>query len=131
MDRGRLGFGVANLGVAGLVALGVFHSLPTRYWPIDAGALVVVGAHVASGVTLLVGAKGHVTIARIASLMVLALGFVLVAALALTASFLSGAYGPVGKGGAVLYVFIAALVFPYVLVFPAAQLLWLGSKKAS
>ena len=130
MDRARLGFGVANLVVAGLVAVGVFHSLPTRYWLVDGGALIVVGAQVVSGTTILAGAKAHVAVARVASLIVLAIGLALILALSLTASFLSGTYGPVGQGGAVLYVFIAALVLPYALVFPAAQLLWLGAKKA-
>jgi hypothetical protein len=129
MDRGRLGFGVTNVLVAGLVLLGVFRGLPARYAPVDAGAIVLALALSAAGAAMLANHRGYPRIARVASAIVLALGLALVGALAITASWLSGVYGPVGKGGALLYVFVLALVLPYVVVFPIAQLLWLGAKK--
>ncbi len=129
MDRGRIGLGVTNVLVAGLVLLGVFRGLPARYAPVDAGALVLAGALLAAGATMIANHRSYPWIARVASGIVLALGLALVAALALTASWLAGVYGPVGKGGALLYVFVLALVLPYVVVFPVAQLLWLGTKK--
>jgi hypothetical protein len=55
----------------------------------------------------------------------LALGLALVTWLALTASWLSGVYGPVGRGGALLLAFVAALALPYLVVLPAVQLVWL------
>jgi hypothetical protein len=65
-------------------------------------------------------------VARIVSATVLLLGLVLVLVLAMTASYLSGIYGPVGKGGAMVLTFVAALAVPYVIALPAAQLLYLG-----
>jgi hypothetical protein len=37
-------------------------------------------------------------------------------------------YGPVGKGGAALFALVCALALPYVVVLPAAELLWLGPR---
>jgi hypothetical protein len=34
----------------------------------------------------------------------------------------------VGRGGALLLVLVAALVVPYLLLLPAAQLLWIGPR---
>ena len=50
------------------------------------------------------------------------LGLLLVGALAISASFLMGIYGPVGRGGAVILVLVAALAVPYLVVAPALQL---------
>jgi hypothetical protein len=48
-----------------------------------------------------------------------------VTVLAVTASWLSGVYGPVGAGGAVVLVLVAALALPYLVVLPVVQLVWL------
>jgi hypothetical protein len=48
--------------------------------------------------------------------------------LALTASYLSGVYGPVGRGGAVILTLSAALALPYLVLLPVAQLVWLGPR---
>ena len=50
----------------------------------------------------------------------------LFAALVLTASWLAGVYGPVGRGGAMIFGLVAAMVLPYTILLPAAELLWLG-----
>ena len=55
----------------------------------------------------------------------LALGLALVTVLAVTASWLSGVYGPVGAGGAVVLVLVAALALPYLVVLPVVRLVWL------
>src|SRR5579859_5179973 len=95
-------FGVADLLGAGLVAFGVFGALPDRWWLVDGGALVVVALLGGAGVGLLRGATWAVRAARLAAAITLALGLLLVATLALTASYLSGIYGPVGHGGAII-----------------------------
>ena len=66
--------------------------------------------------------------ARAASLVALVLGLALVTALALSASYLGGIYGAIGRGGALILVLVAALAVPYLVAFPAAQLLWLGAR---
>ena len=129
MKRGaRVGFGILNLGVAALVAWGVFRGLPTRWWVVDGGAVVVSGLLAASGGLLLADHRLKEAVTRIAGFVVLALGMAVFAALALTASWLYGVYGPVGKGGAALFTLVALLVFPYVIVLPAALLAWVGPR---
>jgi hypothetical protein len=71
-------------------------------------------------------ARNAERVARIVSAVVLGLGLLLVLVLAATASYLSGIYGPVGKGGAMVLVFVAVLAVPYLVVLPGAQLLYLG-----
>jgi hypothetical protein len=65
---------------------------------------------------------------RVAAGALLVVGLALVAGLALTASYLIGIYGPVGRGGAIILVLVAALVLPYLVVLPLAELLWLGNR---
>jgi len=124
----RIAFGVVNLVVAGLVAWGVFRNLPTRWWVVDGGALVVVALLVASGAALLTKHRLAEPVTRAAGFVVLALGLATFAALALTASWLFGVYGPVGKGGAAIFFLVALLVFPYVVVYPAVLLGWIGPR---
>jgi hypothetical protein len=122
----RIGFGLANLVAASLVAYGVFGALPARYWPIDTLAVVVTVALSASAFGLLRRTDWAPLAARIASAIVLLLGLALVTVLAVTASYLRGIYDQVGLGGAVILVLVAALALPYLVVLPVAELLWLG-----
>jgi hypothetical protein len=122
-------FGVANLVAAAVIALGVFVALPARWLPIDVGGAIVAAMLAASGVGLVTKKPWADRVARASAFAVLAVGLVFIAALALTASYLTGIYGPVGRGGAIILVLVAALVIPYVVVLPAAQLVWLGPRK--
>jgi len=126
--RARIGFGAANIGVSALVGWGVFRGLPTRWLPVDALALLVVVLMASSGAALLAnhGAKERLT--RIAAGVVLVIGLALFAMLALTASWLAGVYGPVGKGGAAIFVLVALLALPYLVVLPAVELAWIGPR---
>ena len=122
----RTGFGLADLASAALIYLGVFQGLPSRWWPIDLPAAVVIALFAAAGVGLLGQTSWAPKVAWLASAVSLVLGVLLVATLALTASFLAGIYGPVGRGGALILALVAALAVPYLVVLPAAQLVWLG-----
>ena len=119
-------FGAVNLASAVLVYLGVFEGLPARWWPIDTAAAIVFVALVAGAVGLFGDARWGRWAARIASLVALAAGLVLVSMTAVTVSYLSGIYGPVGRGGALILGLVAAMALPYLVVLPAAQLVWLG-----
>ena len=129
----RIAFGVINLGVAALVAWCVFRGLPTRWWVADTGGAIVVTLMASSGAALLANHRLAAKVTRLAAGVVLAHGLALFAALALTASWLYGVYGPVGKGGAAIFALVALLVLPYLIVLPAALLAWVGprSRKAS
>lgn len=124
--RARIGFGVANSIVAVAVLLGVFRLLPTRWWPIDIAGLVIAGLLGASGVTLLRKMPQAEKVTRWAALVVLAIGVVLTTLIFATAGWISGVYGQVGSGGAVIFGLVGALVLPYVVVLPAIELAWLG-----
>jgi hypothetical protein len=124
----RLGFGVLNVLVAAAVAWGVFGGLPTRWWVVDTGGAVVVALMAASGVALLANHRLAEVVTRVASAVVLVLGLALFATLALTASWLHGVYGPVGKGGSAIFALVALLVLPYIVVLPAVLLAWVGPR---
>ncbi len=124
--RGAVAFGFANVLAGAVVALGL-RGLPSRWLPVDVAAAALVGLEVASGVGLLSGVRWSAGLARVASAVALALGLGCVTALGLTASWLRGIYGPVGSGGAMILGLVAALVLPYLVVLPLAELLWLGS----
>jgi hypothetical protein len=121
-------FGVLNLVAALLTLLGVFQGLPARWLPVDLAAGVVALLLLAAGAGLVSNARWGEQVARVASMVTLAAGLVLFALLAFTASYLSGIYGPVGRGGALILVLVAALTLPYLVAFPASQLLWLGPR---
>ena len=123
--RAALVFGLADLVRAAIIAVGVFAGLPSRWAPVDAVALVLVALDLSAGVGLLAGTSWAVRVARLGSATVLAVGLALISVLAVTASWLSGVYGPVGLGGAVVAALVAALALPYLVVLPVVQLLWL------
>ena len=127
-QRARIAFGVTNAGVAALVAWSVYRGLPTRWWVVDDGAFVIVALMAASSVALLTNHRLAEPITRAAAAVTLLLGLALFATLALTASWLYGVYGPVGKGGSALFALVALLVFPYLVVLPAALLAWVGPR---
>ena len=127
--RARVGFGIANVVVGLAIALCVWRLLPTRWWVVDGGGAIVTLLLVASGAALLRNARSAAHLTRIASFVVLALGLAVFAALVLTASWIHGVYGPVGKGGAIIFALVALMVLPYVVVLPLVELLWLGPKR--
>jgi hypothetical protein len=125
--RASLVFGVADLLTAALVTVGVFMGLPARWAPVDVAAGALIVAKLASGVLLVARAHWAPRMATLGAALALVFGLVLVTALALTASWLSGVYGPVGRGGALLLTLVAALALPYLVVLPLVQLVWLRS----
>jgi len=125
-----VGFGVADLLSAVVVYLGVFQGLPARWWLVDGAGAIVIALFAAAGGGLLAQSSWAPKAARMASIVSLALGLLLVSTLALTASYLSGIYGPIGHGGALILTLTAALALPYLVVLPAAELVWLGPRRS-
>jgi hypothetical protein len=124
-----LGFAVANLGVAGFLLVGIFRFLPTRWWVVDGGGVVAAAVLGGSGIALLARAKIAERLTRIAASFVLVMGLALVTALVATAGWLSGVYGQVGTTGAIIFGLVVALLVPYVVVLPIAELAWLRVRK--
>jgi hypothetical protein len=132
MDRAgiRIGFGITNLSLAVLAYGGIFRGLPSRWLPVDLAGVIVIALMGASGVALVANRRGAIPLARVASFVVLGIGMLLFATLVLTASWLAGVYGPVGRGGAAIFALVSAMVLPYTIVLPAAELLWIGAVRA-
>jgi hypothetical protein len=120
-----MAFGAVDILSAILVYVGVFEGLPARYWLVDSAAAVVMVLFAGAGAGLLTDKPWASRVALLASVVSLVLGLLLVSTLALTASYLSGVYGPVGRGGALILGLVAAMALPYLVVLPAAQLAWL------
>jgi hypothetical protein len=123
--RAALVFGMADLLTAAAVTLGVFVALPARWWPVDGLAAILAVLQVAASVGLLTRANWGERVARAAATVALAVGLFTVTMLAVTASWLSGVYGPVGAGGAMILTLVGALALPYVVVLPVVELVWL------
>lgn len=123
--RASIAFGAANLLTAALVSLGVFVALPARWLPVDLAAAALVALQAAAGVGLVADARWGKRVGRAAAAVALVLGLAAVTLLAVAASWLSGVYGPVGRGGAIVLVLCAALALAYLVALPAGELLWL------
>lgn len=123
--RARILCAAGSFTSAAVVGFGVFAGLPTRWAPVDTTAAIVTLACVISGGLMLARSEHAALVSRIVNAVVMFVGLALILILAATASYLSGIYGPVGKGGAMVLVFVALLAVPYLVVLPAAQLLYL------
>jgi hypothetical protein len=124
-------FGGAHFATALLVGWGIYGCLPARWAPIDAVAGILIALEALSGAGLALGTSWARAAARVTSIVALVTGLGLVTLLAVTASWLSGVYGPVGAGGAAILALVAALALPYLVVLPAVELVWLGPRETS
>ncbi|HLK37799.1 MAG TPA: hypothetical protein VKU41_13655 [Polyangiaceae bacterium] len=123
--RAAIVFGTAHLLTGLLVAGGVFFGLPARWAPVDVSAVAVIALEATAGAGLLRATDWAERIARVTCVVALALGLGLVTVLSVTAAWLSGIYGPVGFGGAMVLSLVAALALPYLVVVPVVELVWL------
>jgi hypothetical protein len=126
LRRAALVMAAADVLTAGLVLFGVFVALPARWWPVDIAAAGLGAVEVAAAIGLLARGPWGPRLTRAASVVALTVGLLTVSALAVTASWLSGIYGPVGRGGGIVLAFVATLALPYLVVLPVVQLLWLS-----
>ena len=128
--RGRILCAVGSFTSALVVVGGVFLGLPARWMPVDLMAVVIGLACAVSGTLMALDRGPKERVARAVNLGVLGVGLALVIMLAWTAGYISGIYGPVGKGGAGVLIVVALLAVPYMIALPGAQLLYLGSGAA-
>jgi len=118
-------FAACDAVTAILVLIGVFEGLPTRWLPVDLAGGVVVASLAAAA---FFSVKNRARFMRLACGVVLAIGLAVFALLAISASHLAGIYGPIGKGSALILLLVAALVIPYLIALPAAQIVWSRQK---
>jgi hypothetical protein len=114
-----------QLMTALLLFIGIWATLPTRWWPVDVAGTALGCVLAAGGVALLVVPRWGRRISLAAGWLTLIAGCGAVSALFMTLSHLSGLYGPIGAGGALLMGAVAALVLPYLVALPVLQLILL------
>ena len=116
-------------GILALLILGgIWLALPARWLWVDIpGTLLGLGSAAAAG-ALFSRAAWAGKLVRAVLWAELILGSTLVTLLGMSIAQLAGAYGPVGSGGALLMGTIAALILPYLVVFPVLQLRWLRER---
>ena len=120
--------GAADLFVGVSLLVAVWVALPARWWPVDVVGTLLGALFTVSGAGLVAGARWSRRVGVIAGALALVIGMVLTTALALSAAQLTGLYGPVGRGGALILAVVALLVVPYLVALPAAQLVALRER---
>jgi predicted membrane channel-forming protein YqfA (hemolysin III family) len=116
-------------GVTGLLLLGgVWLGLPLRDWRVDAPATVLALLYLATAMGLFFHWSWAHRVARWVCAVSLALGLLAVMLLIASVSFLAGVNGSLGTGGMVIAVLVIALLVPYLIALPLAQLRWLRAQ---
>ncbi len=131
LPRPGRGLAYVDFGVAVLLFGGTWVALPARWWPIDTLGTGLALLFFTAGLGAFVGAPWARRAALLAAGVALASGLGLVTTLAVTASYVAGLYGPVGRGGALLLTVVATLILPYLVILPAAQLYVLAGRRSA
>lgn len=113
-----------------LLGGGIWVALPARYLPVDIVGSLLALLCTSAGLALLFELPRALLLARVACWTTLVLGSATCSALAFVAAHLSGLYGPVGAGGALLMAIVSALILPYLVGLPLLQLAWLRTASA-
>jgi len=111
-----------QFGLGLLLLGGIWIALPARWWPVDTVGSALAAAFTLGSLGLLLRKRWGRLLSLIACWLTLLGGMAAVTALCFTAAHLSGLYGPVGAGGALLMVSVAALLLPYLIALPVLQL---------
>lgn len=109
-----------------LLGAGVFVGLPQRWWPVDVGAGLMVGLSLLASWSVHSPERDRFT--RFACISHVVVSSVLLVALGSGAAFLAGVYGPLGKGGLIVFALVVALVLPYLFAAPLSELYWLKKR---
>ena len=127
----RWGFGLGNLAIGATLASAVFIGLPARSPIVDLPVIALTALMLASAGALLTRRSFGLSLLRVSALAGLVLGLGLVAALALSAAYLSGIHGDAGRRGALTLTLVMALAVPYLLLYPCVQLLWVHVERSA
>lgn len=119
-----VGFAIGNLVPAFVFGLaGV--ALPVRYPFADVLLSLVIVTVVASSWVALFRADRALAALRVGAVTLLALGLLLVAMAGLGVAYLRGVQGDYGRGGVLIMSLVLLLALPYLVVYPALELLLL------
>lgn len=126
-DSIRWAFAFGNfLSAAGFV--GVFAALPARYWAVDVPTLLLCVLSAASAVGLARKTRWWPRALRASAFCELVAGLAALAALALAVSYLGGVHGELGNMTVGFWIAGSLLLLPYLIVYPALQLVWLHAQ---
>lgn len=113
---------VADVILGVILVAAPWLALPGRVAVVDGGATGLGLLHLAAGAGLLLGRSWAPRLARVVAALLLVLGGACLVGLALSASFLFGVYGDVGRAGAVTFGVAILVLLPYLVGFPALVL---------
>lgn len=119
-----------QVAYATLLLVGVFALLPARWAPVDVGALIAGGAMLFAAASSLMQLSFAKVFTQAVATLTLVTALALFTALAFTAGDLAGKYGPVGMGGSIILILVAALIVPYLAGIPA-MVIYLSLPKAT
>lgn len=123
----RIAIAGAQGVIGALLLAGIWLALPARWWPVDVFGTAL-GASALLAAVLLAARPGlGMRWVQAVIWAELVLGTLAVTLLATSMAQLSGSYGPVGSGGALLMGTICALIVPYLVALPVLQLWFLRS----
>jgi hypothetical protein len=122
-------FAVGNILLAGLVLWATFTGLTARDLWVDVPAVLLALMLVASSAGLLRNAPWALRLLRACASIELLVGFVAIAGLALSVSYLSGTHGDLGRSGALTMTLVLALMLPYLVIYPVLQLIWVYARQ--
>jgi hypothetical protein len=124
-DGVRSVFAAGNALLAAALLGGVFGALPVRYWAVDLPSVLMAALLLISAYGLVRRSAWEMRALRVSASCELVLGLAAVAALVLGVSYLGGVHGDVGRSGMVIAIVGSALLFPYLVVYPSLQLVWI------
>ncbi len=115
---------MSYLLLGGILLFAIWRALPARWLPVDLIGTAMGLAALFAGVTIWGRKPIGLRVALVVSGLWLVMGAVVTTALAWAASSIVGLYGPVGSGGALVLIFVALLVVPYLVGAPAMQVVY-------
>jgi hypothetical protein len=124
-SRVRLIFAVLNALVAVLFLVGVFGLIQPRFWALDVPAGVLSAVELVSAVALFARLPWALRALSVAAWVTFVGGLLLVGMIVLTMVFLRSVHGEDGFAASAVSGLVVALLVPYTLLLPTAQLLWL------
>jgi hypothetical protein len=125
--RARM-YGALDLVFAALYAWFGFVFTPGRSAVFNAALALVVAVLALAGLGLLTGVRWARAVAVLASILLLTFAAVVVSLLVASSAYLSGIYGAIGRGMAVITMIIAAVVVEAFALLPLFQLRFLIGK---
>ena len=129
MIRGIRLYGALDLGFAALYAFLGFGVAASRSTGFQLALGAVIALLAASGVALVVGARGARALGIVAAGALLAFALAVLVGLVASSAYLWGVYGPFGRGLALAALVVAALVVELFALLPLFQLRFLLARR--